>query len=118
MVDTRDASQVFGTTPYWNAALNSTKQAVKASAGRVYGWHIQNPNTVDAYVQFWDLASGSVTVGTTAPTFALWIPAMGGLDTDWTPPINFLTAITAAATLTPTGSGALTTGLLVDLFYV
>lgn len=120
MADNRDATQVAGTTPYFNSALSSTKQAVKASAARLYGYHIQNPNiSVDAYVQFFDLASASVTVGTTVPTFTLWVPAGGGVDVyTGTAPINFLTAITIAATTTSTGSTAPATGLLTNLFYV
>lgn len=102
---------------YFNAALLATKQAVKASAGSLSAYHIQNPNTSDAWVQFFDLASAGVTVGTTVPTLSLWVPAGGALDTSLVEPATFATAITIAATTTATGSTAPSTGLVTNLLY-
>lgn len=106
-----------GAKPWTNTALSTTVQAVKTSSGRLYGWHVYNPNSVDAFVLVYDLASGSVTVGSTAATWTLVVPALSVLDDPGLPvPIEFNTALTVAATKTD-GSSALTTGLLTDLFY-
>jgi hypothetical protein len=106
-----------GALIYNNTALSSTKQAVNASAGNMYGYHIYNPNSTVIYVQLFNLASGSVTVGTTAPTAVLAVPAGGWVDAPPATPIAFATALTIAATATPTGSGAPTTALLCNIWY-
>lgn len=50
--------------------------AVKASAGLLFGWHIKNTTGAALYVQVFDLAAvGDVTIGTTAPTFAVGLAA-------------------------------------------
>jgi len=56
-------------------ALTSTAQVIKASAGLLYGYYIYNPNAVASFVQFYNTAAASVTVGTTNPLFMLTIPA-------------------------------------------
>lgn len=107
-----------GARPYFNAALVATKQAVKATGGRLFGWHIVNPNSADAWVQFFDLASASVTVGTTTPSWSLWVPGLSGLDDpDLSVPIEFNTALVIAATTTATGASAPSVGLVTNLFY-
>lgn len=107
-----------GKKPYFNAALLAAKQSVKTSAGRLYGLHIQNPNSADAWVQFFDLASANVTVGTTTPNWSFWVPGLAGIDDlDFAVAIEFNTALVIAATLTATGAGAPATGLVTNLFY-
>lgn len=107
-----------GAKPYFNGALLATKQSVKTSSGRLYGWHIQNPNAADAWVQFYDLASAIVTVGTTAPSWSLWVPALAGLDDpSLSYPVEFSTALVIAATTTSAGATPPGTGLVIDLFY-
>lgn len=100
------------------SALSNTAVAVKAGSGRVYGYHFYNPNTSDAFVQFYNVAQGSVTVGTTTPDITLWIPSGGALDTFLNIPISFSTAITIAATTTVTGGSAPSTGLLANTFFI
>jgi len=106
-----------GATPYYNAALLATKQAASAAPCGLYGYHIYNPNTTDVFVQMWDLASASVTVGSTAPTLCLWVAAGGALDALFAKPIAFAVALTVAATTTAAGSTAPSTGLMTNLFY-
>lgn len=119
MADSRDALQVQGLTPYRNTALSNSDQAVKASAGRLYTYHIQNPNfDSDVFVHLYDASTASVTVGTTTPTWTWWIPAGGAVDGVWPVPLIFATAITVAAVTTLTGSVAPTSGVLVNLGYV
>jgi hypothetical protein len=98
-------------------AFSTSLVPVKASAGNLYGYHIYNPNSVVAYVQLFNLGSGSVTLGSTTPTAVLVVPANGGLDTQPGLPIGFGTAITAAATTTATGSTALASSLVANFWY-
>ena len=98
-------------------ALSNTATAIKSSAGNIYLLHVENPNSSKAYLQFYDVAAGSVTVGTTTPKLSLLIPATGGHDGYLPIPIAFGTAITVAATTTATGGAAPTTGLLVNIGY-
>lgn len=99
-------------------AQTATVTAVKAGSGRVYGYHIYNPNAFPAFFHFYNIASGSVTVGTSTRTMTLWIPGEGAIDGLFSIPISFDTAISQAATTTITGSTAPATGLLVDVFYI
>lgn len=107
-----------GLTQHKTDALVATAVAVKASAGQVYGYHISNQSDADAYVQFYNIAQGSVTVGTSTRTRTLFIPQGGVIDTALPFGLTFSTAITIAATTTITGNTAPSTGLLVMIDYV
>lgn len=98
-------------------ALTNSAQAVKASAGQVGGWYIYNPNSSAQFVQFYNVASGSVTVGTTTPAFMLTIPATAGANLEIVNGIAFSTAISIAATSTAGGNGAPSTALDVVVLY-
>ena len=65
---------------YFNAALTSTKVEVATGKRHIHGWYIENTNDVTVYAHFYDAASADVTVGTTAPTFSVPIPAGGYAD--------------------------------------
>ena len=84
-------------------SIGNTATAVKASAGQVYSMYVGNNNTTVCYVQFFNTATGSVTVGTTAPIASLMIPVGGafvdGIPNGWA----FGTAITIAITTTRSG---------------
>ncbi len=99
-------------------ALTSTAQAIKASAGQVYGWYIYNPNSSAQFVQFYNTASASVTVGTTNPLFMLTIPATAAANVEFTNGITFSNAgFSCAATSTAGGNGAPSTALDAVIFY-
>lgn len=103
---TMNASSSDGAT-----ALTSTAQAIKASAGKLVGYFIYNPNATAQFVQFYNTAQGSVTVGTTTPLFMVTIPATSGANL-WMPGgVAFGTAMSWAATSTAGGNGAPTTAL-------
>ena len=109
---------VTGLSTYRNAALQATKQAVSTAKTRLYGLHVYNPNSTDAFLQLYDALVANVTVGTTTPTATFWIPALSGLDDQtFTVPEEYNTALVVAATTTVGGSTNPTTGLLVNLFY-
>lgn len=102
-------------------ALSNTAVAVKASSGRLYGYHIFNPGTALAYVQIYNVAAASVVVGTTTPIITLAMPSNSsssvGVDHLFSTPVTFGTAIAVAATTTPTGGSAPATAIVTNFFY-
>lgn len=104
-------SQVLLTGNGWTAkllnALSTTVTSVKSSAGELGLMQCYNPNTSQVYIQVFNVASGSVTLGTTTPLLSIPIgpSATGGFAMP-NPGMNFSTAISVAATTTATGSTA------------
>lgn len=111
------ASTDGGSTPFFDADGDNTAQALKASAGNLYSLHVVNTNGTDAYVQIFNVAAGSVTVGTTTPNYVLFVPANGAVEEKWAIGMAFGTAITYACTTTATGNGDPDTGLVVSAAY-
>ena len=104
---TMNASSSDGAT-----ALTSTAQVIKASAGQLYGYYIYNPNSSAQFVQFYNTAAASVTVGTTNPLFMLTIPATSAANLMSAHGIAFSNAGWSwSATSTAGGNGAPTTAL-------
>ena len=99
-------------------ALTNSAQVIKASAGQLYGWYIYNPNSSAQFVQLYNTAAASVTVGTTSPLFMLTIPATSAANVEFTNGITFSNAgWSCAATSTAGGNGAPTTALDAVFFY-
>lgn len=105
-LSTMNASSSDGGT-----ALTSTAQAIKASAGQLYGYFIYNPNATAIFVQFYNVAQASVTVGTTNPLFMLTIPPASAANLMGTMGISFSTAMSWSATSTAGGNGSPATAL-------
>ena len=101
-----------GWTPKLANGLTTTVLSVKSSAGQISTLQCYNPNSTQAYVQIFNIASGSVTLGTSTPALSIPIAptSTGGLALA-NPGINFSTAISIAATTTATGSTAPSTAL-------
>lgn len=109
------------TTGGWSVssqtALTNTKTAVKASAGTFGGYMIYNPNATVVHIQIWNVVIGSITVGTTAPTYVLSIPATSSANLELTNGVNHSAEINVAATTTPTGSTAPGSAVVAAFFY-
>ena len=103
---------------YRNPVLSNTAIAVKVSSGRIYAIHFYNPNSTDIFIQFYDLAQGGVTVGTTTPSWTWWVAAGGAIDDVLEIPIPGNNALTIAATTTITGGTAPTTGILTNIGFI
>jgi hypothetical protein len=88
--------------------LAGTATAVKASAGVLYGLQIANTQGAAAYVQLFDLATGSVTPGTTTPDMEFLVAATSQKEIVLPPQgVPFSTAITIlSATATGGGTGS------------
>lgn len=101
-----------GAIPYFNAAVTATKVAAVSRSCRVFFIEIINNDLTDIFLQVFDLASASVTVGTTTPTMVFIVPGgtgasnRGAFEEAFNFPIQFNNALTIAATTTATGSGA------------
>lgn len=102
-------------TTVFDSSGDNTAQAGLARGCYLAWLEVTNPNNVDGFIQFFDAATGSVTVGTTTPKLSFLVPANGGNDKVFAHPIHFNTALTYACATTATGSGALATGLIVNL---
>lgn len=106
-------------TAFFASAL-TTATTVKASAGNLWGGSLYNPNATTCFLQVFNAASGSVTLGTTTPIFSFAVPNgpatsnLPGLPVAWS---NFGTAISVAATTTATGASTCATGMTVNLSY-
>lgn len=115
------SATITGTDTLWDSDGDNTAQALKVSAGNLYKVHIVNGgatlNAVVSYVQLFDLATTSVTVGTTAPKFVLFVPASGAVVIDLSTPMTFATAMTYACTTAPTTNGDPTNGLSCSFGY-
>lgn len=61
---------------YTSSAMGGTKEGVKASSALLNNVIVDNSlNVAATYVKLWNLASGSVTVGTTDPDEIIYVPA-------------------------------------------
>lgn len=86
-------------TVYRDQTVNSTKESVLPTTGKLLQLYCINLNTYPVYLKFYDLALGSVTVGTTVPVLTLAVPANGYLILEYNgfPYKIFSTAIVVAA---------------------
>jgi hypothetical protein len=99
-------------------SVPNTAMIVKTSSGRIHYLHVYNPNVTFGFLQFYDLASGSVHVGSTTPTMTFAVPPMSVLDTSFENPVPAANAITLASTSTFAGGAALVTPLALSLMYI
>lgn len=107
---TLDRKAIVTTHPHTQGGVNTaagsittTVTSVKASAGQLYGWYIYNANASAVYCQIFDLATGSVTLGTTTPKLSFGIPAGSAANVGLDVGIAFGTAISIAFTTTRAG---------------
>jgi hypothetical protein len=102
-----------GYLPGAAASLSTTVTAIKASSGWLGKMLCNNPSSSIAYVQIFNIAAGSVTLGSSAPVDIVPVPpnSLNGGFTLPFPGERFSTAISFAATTTPTGSTPPSTAL-------
>ncbi len=105
---------------YNNPAVTTTAlligNTVSGAPIHISWYNIANSASAVAYMQFFDAAStAAVTLGTTAPTFWVAVPASGGIvDTSPTTTYPFKNGVVVAATTTPTGAS--TSALAISCF--
>ncbi|HLK15825.1 MAG TPA: hypothetical protein VKT78_13560 [Fimbriimonadaceae bacterium] len=86
------------TTAYVNASLSNSAAAVKASAGNVYDVTCANPDaSSEATIEIFNVAAGSVTVGTTTPAWYISLAPGQRQNLSFAVPRSCGTAISIAA---------------------
>lgn len=99
-------------TKYKKRDLINTVVALKASPGVLFGVQIVNNTAATVFVQVFDLATGSVTLGTTTPDLEFQVDANKSLPVPFPARgVNFATAISIAATTLEGGSISPGTGV-------
>ena len=87
---------------YTSSAMGNTVEGIKASSTRLYSLVIDNSlNNAATYVKLYNVASGSVVLGTTAPDEIIYVPASAIITVPYYTSANpgkvFGTALSAAA---------------------
>lgn len=116
-IESTATSNATGISTLLDADADNTAQVLKAAAGNLYYIEAINSNAADAYIQLFNVAAGSVNVGTTVPKAVIYVPAQGGSVRDFNVPMSFATAMTYACTTTATGGIDPTTGLVITFGY-
>lgn len=102
-----------------SSILVATAQAIKASAGQLYGYYMFNPEAAVTFVHFYNTAQASVTVGTTNPLFTVAVPAGSAANLAVPQGITFSNAgWSCAATTTAGGNTAPATGVSLVAWYM
>lgn len=108
-------------TPTFNNALTAAAVALKATQGHLFKvTAFQVAANAATYIQWFNKVTTNVVLGTTVPDYVMYIPA-GASEiieefVDNTAPF-FSTAISYAATTTPTGLVAPANAIQVSLLY-
>lgn len=118
------ATNAGGYTSRYLSASLTAKDAVKTGAGSIVRMAVYNPNTTPVWLQFFNTALASVTVGTTAPVETFMIPPGDGTTPGAYTEVltnydRFSNAITIAPWSVPDNSAgsAPATGLIVNIGY-
>lgn len=100
-----------------NALLTNSAAAASSQPRTMTGFSFDNTgNSTAAYVQFFDLATGSVVLGTTVPKFVVSLPPGGYVDDPIMAGVTFATAVSVAVTTTRTGSVAASVGVAATIY--
>src|SRR5262249_19843122 len=91
----------------------ATVTAVKGSAGVLYAIQVVNNQGATAFIQIWDVASGSVVVGTTNPDLEFQVAANSDKQLMFYDGVPFGTAISLASTTTEKGASGSAAGVQV-----
>jgi hypothetical protein len=85
-----------GASAYRNIDAGVTGDVVKASPGRLYGWHVSNAAAASAYVKIYDKATAPTEADT--PVLTIAVPATGVAFMDLGPGVGFASGISIRAT--------------------
>lgn len=116
LVDTPD-----GLTLHKESALAGTVSGVKSSSLVIHSIVADNAlNGAVTFLKMWNVASGSVTIGTTAPDWIIPIPASVKRTMVFPEGLAMTTALTIAATTTAALAGVTgpSSSFLFEILYV
>jgi hypothetical protein len=91
---------------YYNGSVSATKIVVTAAPTLIQSISVLNATSAEAYLQIFDLATGGVTVGTTAPSMVFGVGAEGNPHFLFPKPIYFKTGLVVASTTARAGDSA------------
>lgn len=105
-----NANKLSG-VPYRNIDVDESADQVRSSAGYIYWIHAINLSAATLYLQVYNKASASVTVGTTTPDFTFPVPTQGdtngaGFNLSFPNGVYLDTALTIAGTTGISDNGA------------
>lgn len=86
-----------GLSIYRNLDANATGANIKASTGKIKGWHLYNNATAARYIKFYDKATAPV-VGTDTPALTVPLPASSSVSVSFRDGIDFANGIGIGAT--------------------
>lgn len=99
-----DSSGVAASDIYTGQVAGTKIEVTNDPKSDVFSMHISNGTAALAYLQVFDADADNVTVGTTAPTYAIGVPAGHTANFIFGVPIVHSTGFTVASTTTRTGS--------------
>ena len=108
---------LINTKSVFKAAVKDTVTSIKTKPGAIFNISIINYDASVRFLQVFDVASTSVTLGTTTPVYVLGVASSGVATAEIDSGIYCGTAISIAVTTTSTGSTGATTGADVSIVY-
>ena len=103
-----DLDTLAGLFRYESTDVVGTIEAVKGSSTVIHHLDLDNAaNGAATFYKFWNVASGSVTVGTTDPDMVILVPASTRITLTFLNGVTFGTALSVAA-VTTGGTGGTT----------
>jgi len=116
-----DLDTIAGLFLYTSTDIIGTIEAVKGASTVIYHLDLDNAaNGATTFYKFWNVASGSVTVGTTAPDMCILVPASTRIVIPIPAGLTFGTALSVAAVTTAgtAGTTSPTSDAILRLLYV
>lgn len=99
-------------------SLVGTVTNFKASAGNLFGYSIYNPAATACFVQFFPVTSGSVTLGSSTPSFSIGLGTLQSLNVmSVLALMHGTTGMSFASTTTSTGATPCTVASIVNVFF-
>jgi len=120
-ITTVDLDTLAGLFRYESTDILGTIEAVKGSSTVIHLIDMDNAaNGAATFYKFWNVASGSVTVGTTAPDMCILVPASTRIVIPILTGVVFGTALSVAAVTTAgtAGTTSPTSDAILRILYV
>lgn len=111
----------FGATLFRDSDIGNTVSGVKSASTTIHAILIDNTaNAATTFVKLYNVTSGSVTIGTTAPDMIIPIPASSKRTLFFLEGLIFGTALTAAAVTAggTAGTTSPTSDVALEILYV
>ena len=120
-ISTVDISSPSGLKKYRNTDLAEVIAGVDGTSGTLHSVSVDNTQNAGAacYLKLWNAASGSVTVGTTAPDIIIYVPAATKITLVFHDGLVYGTALSAACVTTAGTAGTTnpTSNVIVELIF-